>query len=281
MYTDDPRNQKDLEVTEEKARTFVKFLKQDSSLLAGLIIGKSPENGQGGFVRLASSDKVYLASNVPWFKSSALEYLEQELTAVKREDIQSVKVTLPTGGYLLKADPNTDGVTLDNLPAGKKLKGSEAKSVLTSLTSLTFSDVKKQSDETAKLSFDKQYACALMDSTVYTLKIAKKDDKWFITCQAEYTDKKPVTINPKEVVPEAELKKKEAKLLAQEKAQRFALKHAGWVYEIADWKAKYLTKELSELLEDEKKEPEKKEQAEQKSELQQTTTEPNSVGSGK
>ena len=29
--------------------------------------------------------------------------------------------------------------------------------------------------------------------------------------------------------------------------------HQGWVYEIADWKAKNLTKKLSDLLEDEQK----------------------------
>ena len=278
LYTDDPKNHEDLEVTEQKARTVIKFLKPDASLLAGVIIGKTGESGQSGYVRLASSDKVYLASNVPSFRTRALDYIEQELTAVKREDIQSVQVTSPAGKYVLKADPNADSATLDNLPAGKKLKAGDAKSVLTALTSLTVNDVRKQSDETAKWSFDRQYICALKDSTVYTLKVAKKDDKWYASCQAEFTDKTPVTINRNEVEPEEQLKKKEAKLLSQEKAQKFVLKHAGWVYEIADWKAKYLTKELADLLEEEKKEPEKKEQTEPQT--NQTTTEPNAAGAG-
>jgi len=42
-------------------------------------------------------------------------------------------------------------------------------------------------------------------------------------------------------------------LLADDKAQQFAAKHKGWIYEIPDWKAKNLMKELSDLLEEEEK----------------------------
>jgi hypothetical protein len=49
---------------------------------------------------------------------------------------------------------------------------------------------------------------------------------------------------------EEELKVKEAKLLADDNAKEFTAKHQGWVYEIAEYKAKNLTKALSDLLED-------------------------------
>ena len=102
------------------------------------------------------------------------------------------------------------------------------------------------------LTFDKEYVCKLKDSTVYALKIAQKDDKTYATFEADYTDKTPIT-KDSNVESEEELKKKEAKLLAQEGAIKFTAKHKGWVYEIADWKAKNLIKELSELIEDEEK----------------------------
>ena len=60
-------------------------------------------------------------------------------------------------------------------------------------------------------------------------------------------------MKPGQVESDEELKKKEAKLQAQEHAQKFALRHRGWVYEIPDWKAKYLTMAQSGLLEDEEK----------------------------
>ena len=44
-----------------------------------------------------------------------------------------------------------------------------------------------------ELTFNRQFVCRLKDSTVYTMKIAQKDDKTFITCRAGFTDKTPVT----------------------------------------------------------------------------------------
>ena len=61
---------------------------------------------------------------------------------------------------------------------------------------------------------------------------------------------------------EEELKKKEAKLLARDSAEEFSKKHAGWLYQIPEYKAKILTKDLSELLEDQTQPEEKTEELE-------------------
>ena len=259
--TDNPANHDDLEVTEEKARSVVKFMKADpnSSLLTGVIIGKTKELGEGSYVRLLSSDsaasnKVYITSNAPWFGGGAMNYVDQELIAAKREDIESVTVSSQDGLYTLKTGQDSQDIILDNIPAGKKLKSSDAQSVFTALTSLRFDDVKKISSD---LVFEKQYMCRLKDSTVYALRIAQKYDKTYVSCVAEFTDKTPVekaSIDQGgEVESEEELKKKEAKLLARDNAMQFTAKHQGWAYEISDWKAKNLAKELAELIEDEEK----------------------------
>jgi len=261
FVTDNPANHEDLEVTEEKARSVVKFMKADpnSSLLTGVIIGKTKELGQGSYVRLLSSDsassnKVYITSNAPWFGGGAMNYIDQELIAAKREDIESVTVSSLNGQYTLKTKEDSQDIVLDNIPAGKKLKSSEAQSVFTALTSLRFEDVKKISSDMA---FEKQYMCRLKDSTVYALRIAQKYDKTYVSCVAEFTDKTPVekaSVNQGgEVESEEELKKKEAKLLARDNATKFTTKHQGWVYEIAEWSAKNMTKELADLIEDEEK----------------------------
>jgi hypothetical protein len=265
FVTDNPANHEDLEVTEEKARSIVKFMKADpnSSLLTGVIIGKTKELGQGSYVRLLSNDpavsnKVYVASNVPWFGGGAMNYIDQELTSVKREDIESVTVSSKNSTYTLRTKEGSQDVMLDNIPAGKKLKSSDARSVFTALTSLRFDDVKKLSPD---MTFEKQYMCRLKDSTVYALRIAQKDDKTYVACVAEFTDTTPVEKTPVDqggkVESEEELKKKEAKLLARDNAAKFTTNHQGWAYEIAEWKAKNLTKELADLLEDEEKPEEK------------------------
>jgi hypothetical protein len=177
FITDNPGNHEDLEVTEEKARSVVKFMtpEPNSAVLTGVVVGKTEELGQGTYVRLLSSDssisnRVHVASNVPWFSDGAANYLDQELISVTGDDILSATVSSPGGNYTLKKEGDGDDIVMENTPAGKKLKNSDASSVLTALTGLKFDDVKKTS---SGLTFDREYVCRLKDSTVYTLKIAK------------------------------------------------------------------------------------------------------------
>jgi len=262
FVTGNPANHEDLEVTEEKAHSVIKFMKADpnSSLLTGIVVGKTKELGQGSYVRLLSSNpnlsnRVYVISNAPRFGSGAMSFIERQLISVKREDIESVTVSSPDGEYVLKLKEGGKDVLLENIPAGKKLKSAEGKSVFTALANLSFDDVKRNFGE---LSFDRQYVCRLKDSTEYTVKIAAEDGKIYITCSAEFTGQRPSTIRKDES--EEELKAKEAKLLADDKAKEFTAGHKGWIYEIPSYKVKNLTKELSDLTENELK-PEVKEQA--------------------
>ena len=261
FVTDNPANHEDLEVTEDKARYVVKFMTPEPNavVLAGVAVGKSEELGKGTYVRLLSNDaalsnKVYAASSAPWFSTGATSYLEQELISVERDDIESVMTNSPSGPYTLKQKEGSSDIILENIPAGKKLKSSDAQSVFTALTSLRFDDVTKKVSD---LTFDKQYLCRLKDSTVYALSIAQKDEKTYVRCSADFTDTTPVEKAPLnqggEVESEEELKKKEAILLARDDVKKFTEKHEGWVYEIPDWKAKNLTMALSDLLEDEEK----------------------------
>jgi len=262
FVTGNPANHEDLEVTEEKAHSVIKFMKADpnSSLLTGIVVGKTKELGQGSYVRLLSSNpnlsnRVYVISNAPRFGSGAMSLIERQLISVKREDIESVTVSSPDGEYVLKLKEGGKDVLLENIPAGKKLKSAEGKSVFTALANLSFDDVKRNFGE---LSFDRQYVCRLKDSTEYTVKIAAEDGKIYITCSAEFKGQRPSTIRKDES--EEELKAKEAKLLADDKAKEFTAGHKGWIYEIPSYKVKNLTKELSDLTENELK-PEVKEQA--------------------
>jgi hypothetical protein len=250
FYTSNAANHEDLEVSEEKPRGVVKFFKADGSLLAGIIIGKTRESGEGTYVREASSNDVYLTNDSPWIRTKALDYLNQEITSVKREDVNAVTVTTPQGSYTLRAEKDGgDDVLMDGLPAGKKLKTSDVRSVFTALQGLRFDDVNTPA-RIEGLMFDQKYVARMNDSTEYTLELARKGDKTYLIAKAVYTSPAKVTINPGQQDSPEELKKKEAILLAQEGAQRFSLRHKAWIYEIPDWKAKYLLMPQSDLLED-------------------------------
>ena len=277
LYTDNPANHKDLGVTEENARNVIKFLKPDSQLLVGIVIGRETELGQGTFIRLLSSDKVYVTLDAPWIRDQAMDYIDQELISVKREDVEAVTISCPNEVYTLKTSEENQSITLENLPEGKKLKSGVADGVFTALANLSFDDVEKQSAAKKELTFDNQFVCRLKNSTVYTVKIARKDSKTHVTCDAQFTDKTPVTKTQGQVESEEELKKKESKLLARDKAEEFSEEHREWVYQISDYKAKNLTKKLSDLIEDEKK-PDVKSEEKPKEEPGETEqpSEPNS-----
>ncbi len=249
MYTDNPANHKDLGVTEEDARHLVKFFKADSSLLTGVVIGKPIEKSPGGYVRRVEDNKVYvMAAQVPWIKKRATEYVDQKLTNVKREDIESVTISCPNETYVLR--PGDDkAVVLDKLPEGKKLKSDVANRVFTAIANLRFDDVNAETSQ-PRLKFDGQYICRLKDSTVYTFWLAKDRDNWFVRCDAQFMDKTPVTKTKGEVESEDQLKKKEAKLLASDAAEEFSERHKGWVYQIPAYNAENLNKPIAELVED-------------------------------
>jgi len=251
LVSSNPANHTDLGVTEDKAKNviqFFKFVDNKEVLLTGLMVGNSKEGGQGTYVRLATSNDVYLTPNVPWIRDNATDYVDQELLSVKTEDLDSVTVIWPHGRYVLRKKTEGDAFEMANLPEGKKLKESDARTVATAAGSLRFDDVKKGPD--TSLDFSRQFVCKLKDSTLYTLRIAQKDSKTYVTCHAEYTDPNKILMDPTKVDSKEELQKKEAKLLAQEKALKFAARHTGWVYEIPSWKAGYLIKDVNDLLED-------------------------------
>ena len=256
LYTDDPANHKDLGVTEEDADRVVKFLRPDSSLLTGVIIGNTKEQGQNTYVRLVTSNKVYLTSEAPLIRDRPIDYIDRNLISVERTDIESVTVTSGDESYTLKSQDHS--VLLENPQEGKKQKDNDCQRVLTALTNLRFEDIMSAAKAAEQeINFDKQYACTLKDSTVYNLKIARKmakeGYKTYAICDAEFTDKTPITKDDA-VESEEQLKKKEAKLLARDTANEFSAKHQGWVYEIADYQAENLTTRLPELIQD-KEEP--------------------------
>ena len=246
FYTDDEKNYEELGVTEKDAQNVAKFLNKEQQLITGLVVGKRKKEGQGTFIRRVDDNKVYLTLDSTWFNNRAIEYIDSSLFSIDSKDIESVVVHPGKDSYTLRRKEGSDEISLENIPAGKKKKDNGCKEVFEAVTYLNFVDVRKKTDS---IKFDKKYICKLKDSTVYTLDIGQENAKTYIECISEFTDQTPVT-KPTAEDSEEELKKKEAKLLARDKAAEFSRKHKGWVYEITNYNSNKLTKKLSELIED-------------------------------
>lgn len=113
------------------------------------------------------------------------------------DDIESVTVASTDENYTLKK--YTETVILENLAEDKQLKDKEYERVFKALTNLRFSDVCKKLAEDEELVFDGKFICRLKDSTAYTISIAQKDDKTYVTCEAEFMDKTPVVTDKTDV----------------------------------------------------------------------------------
>jgi hypothetical protein len=179
-----------------------------------------------------------------------MDYIDKVLTEVKYEDIVKVSADGPDGSYVIVKDSD-QGSVLTNIPAGKRAKTSEVQQVFSALSNpnLAFDDVKKDS---GKMKFDKTYMCQLKDSTVYTVSLSSKGNKTYAKWTADFMDKSAV-VKRMGIESEAELKAKEAKLLARDKAEEFTKKTQGWMYEIPESQAKILTMKFTDLIEDEPK----------------------------
>jgi len=280
LITSNPANHASLHVTEDTAQNVVKFLGEDGKIITGLVIGTSrlPElqmDKRSTYVRLLTSDDVYEAKDVPLPGASATDYMEKQIVNIDEDNVVRVTVAGPQGSYTLRvSDGNDDTIVLEDIPEGKKLKTDEARSLFSALSYFSFDDVKKASSfEAGQLNFDRSYVCELKDGVVYTFGIAEANDKTYVKCSAEYTGETREAI----LASSEELKDKEAKLLAADRALEFTSVHDNWVYEVSNWNAKKLTKKLTDLLEDEKEEAKPEPEA-GKASFGEQPSEPNEAG---
>ena len=246
--TADAANHADLGVTDETAQYAVRFYGEDDKLLTGVLISERKSNPDGAYARLADDNTVYFIQSPPWLSAGAMDYINRSLFQLEKANIRKVTVLWPQGDYTLTAQDG-GAIAIDPMPEGKQYKGTAYQSVFGALTYLQADDVRAEDQSSEKLAFDRQFVCSMTDSTVYTVKIAKHNDKTYVKVAAEFTDKTPVE-KERRVESEEELKAKEAKLKAIEAVQKFNERHQGWIYEIPSYKAGDLTKTLEDLLED-------------------------------
>jgi hypothetical protein len=267
--TSNPANHVDLGVTDDTAQYAVRFFNAQGGEITGILISQRQDEPEGAYARLASGNETYFVQSPPWLSATPISFINTTLVEADRGKIRQVSVRGPKGDYVLMS-PDGDTVTLEAMPAGKQLKGTTFQSVFRALTSARFDDVMGADKMPADLVFDHSFVCRMEDSTVYTLMLGQKEEKYYATITAEFLDQSPVQVGRTES--EEELKKKEAKLLAMDAAKEFARRHKGWVYVISSYKAGDLTKPLEDMVEDKMSEP-----AEAPAISTESSTEPNAI----
>jgi hypothetical protein len=247
--TDKAENYESLGVTEDDAQSVVRLLDGKGEPITGVLVGSSklPDMDMGPgyrdttYVRLVEGNAVYEVDSAPFIGSSATDYIEREILNVDDDDVKRVTVAGPNETYTLRVQDGNDGkIVLDRIPEGRELKESTARQVMSALSYLSLTDVKKASSfAEGELEFEYEYLSELNDSVVYSFRIATGEGKTYIKCSAGGSNKE------------------KAGQLAQ-----FNKLHRGWVYEIPQYKVDNLTRKMADLLEEQEKEQEKEPEAE-------------------
>jgi hypothetical protein len=249
--SEDPDSFATLGVDGGDKTTSIRLADADGKELVTVLVGDALESG-GSHVRLAGKNEVFRMEGSIWLRSRGMDFVDKQLLNLQRDDVAKV-VVAPAGGKVYTIDsPEKGKVELLDIPAGKKLKGSEHESVFTAASYFNFDNFMPEADA-KDMEFANVYTVATRNQSEYRFEIAKQDEKWYLRARAKYTG--PESLSVKDAS-EEQLKKNEELAKAAQAVDAFNQKHQSWVYEIGSWKATSLTKSFEDLLADDDGKPE-------------------------
>lgn len=263
--TDNPEKYARIGLGEEPEKGIVKFFGGDNKVLAELYLGKNRESkdsaaGQfappprGQFIRVGNDPNVYLTTEGVSFEVDPKQWLDKELLKVKAEDLMKIQVSHAEAvdGFSISRANESDPFNLDNkLPKGKKLKSGELGTISRAISNLNLADVKKFDKKDESLSLTSTFRATAKDGMSYEIKSGQKDGKHYMRLAASYEPPtKSVEAEDQEVSETAESVFDSS---LEEKAKEISSRHGDWIYEIPKYAFDGLTKKLSDLSEEEKK----------------------------
>jgi hypothetical protein len=115
-----------------------------------LTLGKSPESGNGRFIRFDDEPKAYFSGMHVWLDTEAKGWANAQLIDVKKDDVSRIEIPFDSGKTVVVSRAKKDSPwTAADAPAGRALDSDKVSSVLAALTSLRFSDTTDTKDPSA------------------------------------------------------------------------------------------------------------------------------------
>ncbi len=113
-------------------------------------LGKNPETGSGRYVRYGAEAKAFLASLSAYLDTESKNWANTELLALKVDDVAKIEIPFAEGGPVtVSRAKKEDPWTAEKTPDGQKLKTDKIASLLSSLSSIRFSDTNELTDANA------------------------------------------------------------------------------------------------------------------------------------
>ena len=135
--------------------TKIELLDATDKELWTVTLGKNPDTGSGRYVRYGAEAKAFLASLSAYLDTESKNWANAELLALKVDDVAKIEIPFvaanasePTSITVSRATKDAPW-TAEKTPDGQKLKADKISAVLSSLSSIRFSETNDLTDANA------------------------------------------------------------------------------------------------------------------------------------
>ena len=135
--------------------TKIELLDATDKELWSVTLGKNPDTGSGRYVRYGAEAKAFLASLSAYLDTESKNWANTELLALKVDDVAKIEIPFvaanasePTSLTVSRATKDAPW-TAEKTPDGQKLKADKISAVLSSLSSIRFSETNDLTDANA------------------------------------------------------------------------------------------------------------------------------------
>jgi len=174
-----------------------------------LVFGKAPDSGNGRFIRFGSEPVAFFSGLHVWLDTDAKGWADARLVTVKPDDVAKIEIPLATGDPVIASRAKKDAAWTAAAPAGQKLSPDKVASLLTTLTSLRFTDTVGSKDPAAEAAAAtmRTFRLTTFDGKTLTIALGRKPEEKKPRTPAAPATSAPVAAKPADAstaAPEAE-----------------------------------------------------------------------------
>jgi hypothetical protein len=163
-----------------------------------LVFGKTPDSGNGRFIRFGSEPVAFFSGLHVWLDTDAKGWADARLVTLKPDDVTKIEIPLAGGDPVIASRAKKDAAWTAAAPAGQKLSADKVASLLTTLTSLRFTDTVGSKDPAAAeaAGYMRTFKLATFDGKTLTISLGRKPEQKKAKAPAAPATGEPVKAKP-------------------------------------------------------------------------------------
>jgi hypothetical protein len=141
--------------------------------------GKTPDSGNGRFVRFGKEPVAFFSGLHVWLDTDAKGWADARLVTVKPDEIASVEVPIEGGAAVTARRAKKDAAWTAPAPPGKKLAADKITALVTTLTSLRFTETLDPKNPTVAeaSSYTRGFTLTTFDGKTLTVSLGRKPEE--------------------------------------------------------------------------------------------------------